>query len=253
MMSTKKSGMSRTYKLWMPLAIVLLMGLVFVGESSGDGKIGIFEGSNDIGVGILKGAVAYDSTGATYKISGSGENMWFDHDAFQFVWKKMSGDAVISADVNFLGEGKNPHRKAVVIIRQSLDADSAYVDVARHGEGLTSLQYRDAKGATTHEVQANISGPKTIRLEKHGDYFSMLLAPKDGKMQVAGGSIRVPIQGDYYIGIGVCSHEKEVVETAVFSNVNVALPTAGGTPTLYSTLETISIESTDRRVVHVAA
>jgi TolB protein len=252
MMSSRKGGLMSARKLWMPFAVVLLMGMAFVGESLSDGKIGIFEGSNDIGVGTLKGSVAYDSTGGTYTISGSGENMWFDHDAFRLVWKKMSGDAVISADVSFLGEGKNPHRKAVVIIRQSLDADSAYVDVARHGEGLTSLQYRDAKGAATHEVQADISGPKTIRLEKHGDYFSMLLATKDGKIQVAGGSIRVPIQGEYYMGIGVCSHEKDVVETAVFSNVNVQLPATGGTPTLYSTLETISIESTDRRVVHVA-
>jgi len=230
-MSCKNRGLISACKLWMPFTVVLFMALVFVGESSGDGKIGIFEGSNDIGAGTLKGSVAYDSASGTYKVSGSGENMWLDHDAFQFVWKKMSGDAVISADVNFLGGGKNPHRKAVVIIRHSLDADSAYADVALHGVGLTSLQYRDAKGATTQEVQSNISGPETIRLEKHGEYFSMLLAPKDGKMQVAGGSVRVPIQGEYYIGIGVCSHQKDVVETAVFSYVNVQIPTAGGTPT----------------------
>ena len=160
-MSRKTRGLMSRGKFWMAFVIVLLMGRVFIGESFGDAKIGIFESSNDIGVGTLKGSVAYDSAGRTYKISGSGENMWFDHDAFRFVWKKMSGDAVISADVSFLGEGKNPHRKAVVIIRQSLEPDSAYVDVARHGEGLTSLQYRDAKGATTHEVQANIAIPLT--------------------------------------------------------------------------------------------
>ena len=33
------------------------------------------------------------------------------------------------------------------MIRQSLDADSAYVDVALHGDGLTSLQFRDAQGS----------------------------------------------------------------------------------------------------------
>ncbi len=46
------------------------------------------------------------------------------------------------------------------MIRQSLDADSAYVDVALHGDGLTSLQFREAKGAATHEVQANVSAPE---------------------------------------------------------------------------------------------
>ncbi len=39
------------------------------------------------------------------------------------------------------------------------EADSAYVDAALHGDGLTSLQFREARGAATHEVQANVSAP----------------------------------------------------------------------------------------------
>ena len=74
-------------------------------------------------------------------------------------WKKASGDLALAADVAFVGAGKDPHRKACLMIRQSLDADSAYVDVALHGDGLTSLQFREAKGAATHEVQANVSAP----------------------------------------------------------------------------------------------
>jgi TolB protein len=233
-------------------AIVLALALCFVSHGSGDTRLGIFEGSGEVGTVLHPGSVAYDAAASKYTIAGSGENMWFNKDAFYFVWKKGSGDQVISADVAFLGEGKNPHRKAVVMIRQSLDADSAYVDIARHGEGLTSLQYRDETGATTHEIQANISGPQTIRLEKHGDYFSMLLGVAGGKPQVAGGSIRVAIHGEYYIGIGVCSHEKDLIEKAVFSNVKVEPVSASTQSTLYSTLETISIDSTDRRVTYVA-
>ena len=48
------------------------------------------------------------------------------------------------------------------MIRQDLEADSAYVDVALHGDGLASLQFRDAKGAATHEVQANVSAPRRV-------------------------------------------------------------------------------------------
>ena len=44
------------------------------------------------------------------------------------------------------------------MIRQGLEADAAYVDAAVHGDGLTSLQFRDAKGGQTHEVQANVAG-----------------------------------------------------------------------------------------------
>jgi TolB protein len=235
-----------------PPAFILTLALCFAGHGAGDTRLGIFEGSGDIGTVLHAGSATFDSATGKYTLAGSGENMWFNKDAFQFVWKRASGDVAISADVAFLGEGKNPHRKAVVIIRQSLDADSAYVDVALHGEGLTSLQYRDEKGAATHEIQANISAPQTLQLEKHGEYFSMLLGVGGGKVQVAGGSIRVPINGEYYIGIGVCSHEKDIIEKAVFSNVNIRPLNAGPQATLYSTLETISIDSTDRRVVYVA-
>ena len=215
--------------------------------------VGIFDGHGDVGTVLHAGSVNYDAVKQSYDLAGSGENMWFTADAFQFVWKKVSGDVSIAADVNFVGEGKNPHRKAVVMVRQTLDADSAYADVALHGEGLTSLQYRDEKGATTHEIQANLSAPRRIRLEKHGDYVYMLLGKGSDSTQVAGGSIRVPIHGDYYVGIGLCSHEKDLIEKAVFTNVQLQAPlVVSGQPALYSTLETVPIESTDRRVVYVA-
>ncbi len=137
------------------------------------------------------------------------------------------------------------------MIRQSLDADSAYVDIALHGEGLTSLQYREAKGDATHEIQAAVSKPTELLLEKRGDYFYMSLGKDGGPLQISGGSIRVPIHGTFYIGIGMCSHEKDVVEKAVFSKVEIGVPQAAKTQ-LYSILETININSTDRRVVYLA-
>jgi len=247
------AGKFLAHNKWLVPAVLLLVIGLSAGHLAGDTRLGIFGGSGDVGSVLHAGSSTFDSATGKYAVAGSGENMWFNKDAFQFVWKKASGDIAISADVAFLGEGKNPHRKAVVIIRQSLDPDSAYVDVALHGEGLTSLQYRDEKGAATHEIQANISAPQTLQLEKRGEYFSMLLGARGGKVQVAGGSIRVPISGEYYIGIGVCSHEKDLIEKAVFSNVNIRSLNPVSQATLYSTLETISIESTDRRVVYVAA
>ena len=108
------------------------------------------------------GSVDYDSSRHTYTISGSGENMWSTADAFQFAWKKVSGDVTVTADISFLSKSGNEHKKAVLILRQSLDADSIYADVALHASGLTSLQFRDEKGAVTHEVQSNLSAPKRL-------------------------------------------------------------------------------------------
>src|SRR5258708_33245185 len=100
----------------------------------------------------------------------------------------MYGDVTLTADISFLGKGVNEHRKAVLMVRQSLDADSPYADVAVHGRGLTSLQYREEKGSTTHEIQANISAPKRVRIEKRGAYFSLWLADAGGEVRPASGA-----------------------------------------------------------------
>ena len=217
-------------------------------------SIGLFENHGDVGTVLHQGSVKYDAAQGKYTITGSGENMWFAADAFQFAWKRVSGDVSLSADISFLGQGGNEHRKAVLMIRQSLDSDSAYVDVALHGNGLTSLQFRDAKGAITREVQANVSAPKRLRIEKRGDYFFMSLTGNGGEVRMAGGSPLIPIAGPFYVGLGVCSHDKDKVETAVFSNVDLGtpVPVTRDQTALYSALEVVTIASADRRVVYLA-
>ena len=215
--------------------------------------VGIFESHGDVGPVLREGSVEYDRAKSSYTIAGSGENMWFGSDAFQFVWKKMSGDVTLTADIAFLGKGVNEHRKAVLMIRQSMDADSPYADVALHGSGLTSLQYREEKGAATHEIQANFSAPKRLRIEKRGAHFSMWLADEKGEFHLATGSTRITLKEPFYVGIGICSHDKDVVEKAVFSNVELKpIEPAPAASTLYSTLEIITVASTDRRTIYIA-
>jgi TolB protein len=214
--------------------------------------VGIFDGHQDVGTVLHPGSVNYDTTAKAYTVSGSGENMWFTNDAFQFVWKKISAsDASIAADISFVGQGVNPHRKAVLVMRQTLDADSVYADVAVHGSGLTSLQYRDEKGGTTHEIQANVSAPQRVWLVKKSDYVYVEFASKGGDAQFAGGSMWLPLTGTFYVGIGVCSHDKDVMEKAVFSDLDLSLSPPAAATKIYSTLETIAIASTDRHVEYV--
>lgn len=181
--------------------------------------------------------------------------MWLASDAFQFAWKQVSGDIALTANIAFLQTGGNPHRKAVLMIRQSLDADSPYADVALHGEGLTALQYRDSKGSTTHEIQSNISAPHRLRIEKRGDFIYVFVASAaDEPLRPSGASIKLPLQGPFYVGIGVCAHDKDAVEKAAFKNVDLTVPAPStAAPVLYSTLETVTVASTDRSVVYTDA
>ena len=220
---------------------------------AGSAPVGIFEGHQDVGEVRHAGAVAYDGAAKTYTLSGSGTNMWFTSDAFQFAWKKAAGELALAADVAFLGNGTDPHRKACLMIRQSLDADSAYVDVALHGDGLASLQFREAKGAATHEVQANVVAPKRLRIEKRGKYVRLFLASDSGDLAFSGAAERITFEEPFYVGLGVCAHNGDVTEKAVFSNVELTLPLPPPPrkKLVYSTLETQTMASTDRRVVHV--
>ena len=205
--------------------------------------LGLFDGNGDIGTVGVAGRVsfAHDS----YTVTGSGYNMWFAADEFHFVWKRVSGDQALAAVIDFDGEGSDPHRKACLLVRAGLDADSAYADVAVHGDGLTSLQYRDATGELTHEVQSNVTGPRRVQIRRQGSYVTAMV---DGAP--AGGSVRLELPETYYIGLAVCSHLHDVPETATFSEVELT-PVAAAPTTLYSTLETIDIASTDRRTVRV--
>jgi hypothetical protein len=238
------------------LFAVLLMTPFQMPAPAQGAAIGAFEGHGDVGKVVHAGTATFDAAKQSYAMRASGHNMWATDDAFYFVWKKVSGDAAIAADITWDNFAGNAHKKAVLIMRQSLDADSAYADAAAHGDGTFSLQARDAKGAATHEVQANAPRPKRLQLRKIGEYFHMSYAAEAQPLQLSGGAMRVPLKDPYYIGIGLCSHDATVVEGATFSNVTVTLTTGTETPStqkprLFSTLETVAISSTDRRTVKV--
>lgn len=214
--------------------------------------LGPFENENDVGSPSKPGHATFDSASGTYAISGGGENMWFTNDAFHFVWKKVTDDFALQATVAFEGSGGNAHRKACLMVRQSLAADAPYVDVAIHGDGLTSLQFRETPGGLTHEIQANVMRPSRIAIGRQGDTFFLSLPDAGGGLAPAGPFMRIKLFDPVYVGLAVCAHDDKVLETARFSAVKLeaARETPGQKPVLYSALEIVPIGSKDRRVVY---
>ena len=183
----------------------------------GADPIGIFEGHGDVGETPQSGKLEFAN--GEYRVTGGGANIWGTIDAFHYVWKKMPANAVLTADVQFIGTGAIAHRKAALMIRQSLDPDAAYADVALHGDGLTSLQFRPTAGAATQEIRqeakSDLSAPVRLRIERRGDNITMS----------TGKSATVVLKDPVYVGLAMCSHDANVLETAVFSNVSLqALP-----------------------------
>ena len=235
--------------------VLFLIPAIFLGSESAlsqDSDLGLFEASTDIGDVVHAGSADYDPEEDIYAVEGAGENMWFGEDAFHFVWREAEGDVALEADVVLTGTGSNPNRKAGLIIRQSLDPDAPYVDAVIHGDGLTSMQYREVKGGPTREIRSNVSAPERIRIDKDGDYVYMSVAPSGDEMRSAGGTTRIAFQEPFLIGLAVSAHDSAAVERALFSDVEILedFPEASGEPELESTLEVISVPSGDRRVIY---
>jgi Tol biopolymer transport system component len=242
-----RTGFSRSI---FPITAIASLSLSAAAQETSN--LGIFERAQDIGPVNHAGSAVFQPDQATYTLRGSGENMWFAQDAFHFLWKQASGDLALAATIAFEGKGTDPHRKACLLFRQDLEPDSVYVDVALHGDGLTSLQFRTEKGGPTREVQANLKAPRRFRLDKKGKYVRLFLTFGDGPADYSGAAVRLELADPFYVGLGVCAHNKDTIESARFTNVELAAPTESPTrPRLVSTLETMTLASTDRRVVNV--
>ncbi len=182
-------------------------------------NIGIFEGSTDIG-NTLRGSTVYDPAAGTYTVTGGGADMWGAEVDFQMAWVKVSGDVALTADVRIVQGHTIPNTKAVLMIRQSLDTASPYADIAIHADGHITLQYRLAQGGETGDILSAEHNSNRLRIERKGDLFTMYASAPDGKM-TASEPLKVVLHDPVYVGIGMCSHQADVLETAVFSNVKI--------------------------------
>ncbi len=193
--------------------------LILIASAKAAGP-GLFDAQGDVGSPSKKGVVEYNAAAGEYRITGGGANVWAAADSFYFVWKRVSGNFALSADIRFEGASAAGHRKAMLMVRQGPETDAAYADVALHGDGLTSLQFRPTAGATTQEMRSTVNGPVHDRIERRGDQFT-ISAAKAGEEGISSGPATVDFKGQVYVGLAVCSHNDEALETAVFSHVKI--------------------------------
>lgn len=219
--------------------------------------VGLFEGQSDVGAVSPPGTGTLQKNG-DYLIASSGANMWARVDGFHYLWKKMSGDAVLTADIAFLppayGHPPAEHRKGVLMFRQGLEPGSAQASVHVHGVGMTAIQHRDSRGANTQGIELNIDMPRSVRLEKRGDTFTLFVSNKGEPLHAVGASFQMHLDGPFYAGIGATSHDATVTDKVLFKNVKLeALPPSPPAGlVLTSSLKVIQIEDEARRAIVIA-
>ena len=183
--------------------------------------LGLFTGSIDIGASPLKGSAEFDPATGQYKITGSGTDIWGRADQFHFLWREISGDFAVTATAKFLTEGI-AHRKAVIMLRKSTNPDSAYVDLALHGDGTPVVQFRNTDGDTTNTVDLVTEGPGVWKLKLLRQGMTVTFwAAKDGSSLRELGHTTSNVGSPVLLGLGVSSHSQTAINTVLFSGVSI--------------------------------
>jgi TolB protein len=236
--------------------VIVAMSVAASSPAIAQGRLGIFDAQADVGNVRRAGSVHYDDARQSYAIAGSGRNMWADHDDFHFVWKRLTGNFIVSTRARFIGKGVEAHRKLGWTIRPSLDAASPHVTAALHGNGLASLQFRRTLGATTEEVKSRDSLPDAdaiIQLERRDGVYVMSVA-RFGDTLATQELTGVSLPDTVYVGLFVCAHNDTVTERARFSNVRITVPAREGFVAyrdyLGSNLEILDIATGNATIVH---
>ncbi|HEY1786740.1 MAG TPA: biopolymer transporter TolR [Verrucomicrobiae bacterium] len=207
----------------MKIAILIAMSLSLFSVSGQDNTLGQFDSSCDVGSPKISGSSSYYPAAGTYTMTGSGANMWSTNDQFQFLWKKLNGDFIVRARVEFVGQGVEPHRKIGWMARSSLDSNATYVDAVEHGVGLTALQYRLAPGSNTDEVILPVTNADIIQFERRGADF-IFSAAHSGETFIRTNFSDAALPADLFVGLFICAHNPDVKETAIFHDVQIIRP-----------------------------
>ena len=198
--------------------------------------IGQFENQSDVGGALVPGSASFDAASRTYAITAAGYNIWYSRDEFRFLWKRMTGDVSLSASVDWPQEDGFGDRKAVLIVRQSLEDDSPQIMAAQHGAGMTHIAWRPGKGAMMTDVEyraqrqpvaakgergPQILHPARIGLEKKGDQFQLYVSWQGEPLHAEGAPVTFKADGPFFVGIGFTSHLPATTATVTLRDVVV--------------------------------
>lgn len=237
----------------LPLIVAGLIFLLSATHSVAQKSTGVFHSNTDVGPVVHKGSVQYDPSNQQYVIAGSGANIWGTQDEFHYVWRKLKGNFILQTRAAFIGKGVDPHRKIGWMVRTTLHASSPMIIATVHGDGLTSLQYRKEQGGGVSQDTSVVRGPDMIQLERKGNQYIMSVA-RFGDTYTITQVENIDLGDDVYVGLFVCSHNKNVLEKASFDNVRIIKPVKENfvpyRDYIGSTIETMDVFTGTRKMLY---
>ncbi len=209
------------------LYIIFLIGICNIASAQSD-VIGLFEHHEDIGHPKNAGSATYDKVTHTYLLKGSGYNIWFNRDEFQYAYKKIKGDFTATANFEFIGAKGNDHRKIGWMIRESTDEKSIELNTVEHGDGLTVMQWRSAYGENMKDPEGEIFYPEkqfeVLQLQRIGKRLIMRVGHVGEPLKTVGSHEMPNMPDEALLGLFICSHDPAVVEEARVWDVHIDQP-----------------------------
>jgi TolB protein len=243
----------------MKFILSIMMGILTLMSSAQPGSVGIFRFNEDVGNPKKAGSAVYNPADQSYNITGGGYNIWFARDEFHYLYNKIKGDFILTANFEFVGKGKVNHRKTGWMIRATTEDKAPHITATLHGDGLTVLQWRGESGAAMRDPQdelfADTSWYSIIQVERSGKNIIMRGAHPGQPFQTIGSHVMENLPDEVLAGLFMCSHDPDVVEEARIWNVRIDKPVAdnydpGKSGYLGCRLETMNVTDGKRIVIY---
>jgi len=203
------------------------------------------------GIPASVGSFVEGPTG-TFTMTGSGADIWavngVEADEFHFAYKMLNGAGSIVAKVESV-QNTNDWAKAGVMIRETLDPDSAHaMAVVTPAQGV-AFQRRPATAATSvGDTVTGITAPQWVKIERSiSGSFTASYSANGTTWTPIGTAQSIQMGANVYIGLALTSHDTALTCQAVFSNV-----TTDGNVTGQWTNQDIGILSNDAEPLYVA-
>jgi len=244
------------------LIILISMWTSFNAVNAQNNQVGVFQNNSDIGNPKRTGSSAYNQSSQDYILSGGGYNIWFERDEFHYLFNKIKGDFILTANFEFIGKGTEAHRKTGFMVRETTDEKSVHISATLHGDGLTVMQWRMSAGAAMRDPQDEIfasdSAYNVIQIERNGKRITMRAAHTGKPLDIIGSHEMENLSDEVLAGPFICSHNPDVSEQVKIWNVRIDKPVSddynpGNSGYLGCRMETINVFDGIRKVIYEKA
>jgi hypothetical protein len=186
----------------------------------------------------------------TYTMTGAGTDITGTSDEFHYAYKTLTGAGSIVARVQSV-DHTHDWAKAGVMIRQTLDADSAHAMTFVTPANGAVFEYRPAANGNNVGAagqQTGITSPHWVKIERDmAGNFSASHSANGTNWQILVTPQNIQMGAEVYIGLALTSHDAAQTCQAVFTNV-----TTTGNVSGQWTNQDIGILNNDAEPLYVA-